>query len=208
MLTLYKSLVMSRLEYASQLWSPYLLKHMVQNGSPGSTRFYGPVPLRRYWSVPVSTGPYILGRPVKFSNSQDADNLHTIRKRRHVTRRQRPAAPSTSRPLPSVSRSVGTTTCVVDVWKPVVATKSTPQKKDKKSNKPSSPKVSPVHESDAYFTVKTYNKEKSKGSTPVTSVKISPSKFKTSILNKERLKRLYQASDFHLMSIFLPAVLN
>ena len=53
----------------------------VQNGSPGSTRFYGPVHLRRYWSVPVSTGPYILGRPVKFSNSQDADNLHTIRKR-------------------------------------------------------------------------------------------------------------------------------
>ena len=27
------------------------------------------------------TGSYILGRPVKFSNSQDADNLHTIRKR-------------------------------------------------------------------------------------------------------------------------------
>ena len=27
------------------------------------------------------TGPYILGRPVKFSHSQDADNLHTIRKR-------------------------------------------------------------------------------------------------------------------------------
>ena len=53
----------------------------VQNGSPGSTRFYGPVHLRRYWSVPVSTGPYILGRPVKFANSQDADNLHTIRKR-------------------------------------------------------------------------------------------------------------------------------
>ena len=53
----------------------------VQNGSPGSTRIYGPVHLRRYWSVPVSTGPYILGRPVKFSNSQDADNLHTIRKR-------------------------------------------------------------------------------------------------------------------------------
>ena len=26
MLTLYKSVVMSRLEYASQLWSPYLLK--------------------------------------------------------------------------------------------------------------------------------------------------------------------------------------
>ena len=28
MLTLYKSLVMSRLEYAAQLWSPYLLKHV------------------------------------------------------------------------------------------------------------------------------------------------------------------------------------
>ena len=103
-----------------------------------------------------------------------------------VTRRQRPAAPSTSRPPPSVSRSVGTTTRVVDVKKHVVATKSSPPKKDKKSNKPSSPKVSPVHEScdNAYFTVKTY-KEKSKGSPPVTSVKISPIKFKTSILNKE-----------------------
>ena len=124
MLTLFKSLVLSRLDYASQLWSPHLVKHIdqlekiqrsftkhitgmqgldysdrlvflklhslqrrrerycrVQNGSPGSTRFYGPVHLRRYWSVPVSPGPYILGRPVKFSNSQDADNLHTIRKR-------------------------------------------------------------------------------------------------------------------------------
>ena len=28
MLTLFKSLVMSRLDYASQLWSPYLLKHV------------------------------------------------------------------------------------------------------------------------------------------------------------------------------------
>ena len=28
MLTLYKSLVMARLDYASQLWSPYLLKHV------------------------------------------------------------------------------------------------------------------------------------------------------------------------------------
>ena len=66
------------------VWQCYLflLQYIrVQNGSPGSTRFYGPVHLRRYWSVPVSTGPYILGRPVKFSNSQDADNLHTIRKR-------------------------------------------------------------------------------------------------------------------------------
>ena len=48
-----------------------------------------------------------------------------------VTRRQRPAAPSSSRPLPSVSRSVGTTTRVVNVKKPVVATKSSPAKKDK-----------------------------------------------------------------------------
>ena len=75
--------------------------------------------------------------------------------------------------------------------KHVVATKSSPPKKDK----PFSPKVLPVHESDAYFTVKTY-KGKSNESTPVTSVKISPIKFKTSILNKERLKRSYQASDF------------
>ena len=28
MITLYKSLIMSRLDYASQLWSPYLLKHV------------------------------------------------------------------------------------------------------------------------------------------------------------------------------------
>ena len=28
MFTLYKSLVMSRLDYASQLWSPYLFKHI------------------------------------------------------------------------------------------------------------------------------------------------------------------------------------
>ena len=48
-----------------------------------------------------------------------------------VTRSQRPAAPSTSRPLPSISRSVGTTTRVVDVKKPVVANKSSPPKKDK-----------------------------------------------------------------------------
>ena len=29
MLTLFKSMIMSRLEYASQLWSPYLLKHVL-----------------------------------------------------------------------------------------------------------------------------------------------------------------------------------
>ena len=61
--------------------------------------------------------------------------------------------------------------------------------KNTESSKPSSPKVSPVHESDAaYFTVKTH-KGKSKESSPVTSVHISPIKF------KERLKRSYEASD-------------
>ena len=108
----------------------------------------------------------------------------------HVTRRQRPAAPSTSRLHPSVSRSVGTTTRVVDVKKPVVPTKSSPPKKNTKLNKPSSLTVS-----DAYFTVKT-DKGKGKESSPVISVQISPIKFKTSILNKERLKRSHQASDF------------
>ena len=68
--------------------------------------------------------------------------------------------------------------------------------KNTKSSQPSSPKVSPVHESDAaYFTVKTH-KGKTKENSPVTSVHISPIKFKDSILNKERLKRSYQASDF------------
>ena len=112
-----------------------------------------------------------------------------------VTRKQRPAASVTSRPVPSVSRSVGTPTRVADVQKPVAPTRSSPPKKDKTSNKPSSPKVSSVHESDAYFSVKTY-KGKSKESSPMTNVKISPIKFKESILNKERLKRSYQASDF------------
>ena len=106
-----------------------------------------------------------------------------------VTRKQRPAASVTSRPVPSVSRSVGTTTRVADV-KQVVPPKSSPPMKNTKSSKPSSPKVSPVHESDAaYFTVKTH-KGNSKESSPVTSVHISPIKF------KERLKRSYQASDF------------
>ena len=112
-----------------------------------------------------------------------------------VTRKQRPAASVTSRPVPSVSRSVATTTRVADV-KQVVPPKSSPPMKNTKASKPSSPKVSPVHESDdAYFTVKTY-KGKSKESSPMTNVKISPIKFKESILNKERLKRSYQASDF------------
>ena len=112
-----------------------------------------------------------------------------------VTRKQRPAASVTIRPVPSVSRSVGTTTRVADV-KQVVPPKSSPPMKNTKSSKPSSPKVSSVHESDAaYFTVKTH-KGKTKENSPVTSVHISPIKFKDSILNKERLKRSYQASDF------------
>ena len=105
-----------------------------------------------------------------------------------VTRKQRPAASVTSRPVPSVSRSVGTTTRVADAQKPVAPARSSPPKKDKTSNKPSSPKVSPVHESEsdsAYFTVKTH-KGKRKENSPVTSVHISPIKFKDSILNKER----------------------
>ena len=67
-----------------------------------------------------------------------------------VTRKQRLAASVTSRPVPSVSRSVGTPTRGADVQKHVSPARSSPQKKDKTSNKPSSPKVSPVHESDAY----------------------------------------------------------
>ena len=103
-------------------------------------------------------------------------------------RKQRPAASVTSKPVPSVSRSVGTTTRMADV-KQVISPKSSPPMKNTKSSKPS-PKVSPVHESDAaYFTVKTH-KGKSKESSPVTSVHISPIKF------KERLKRSYHASDF------------
>ena len=90
---------------------------------------------------------------------------------------------------------MGTPTPEADVQKPVAPTRSSPPKKGKTSNKPSSPKVSPVDESDAYFTVKTY-KGKSKESSPMTNVKTSPIKFKESILNKERLKRSYQASDF------------
>ena len=91
---------------------------------------------------------------------------------------------------------MGTTTRVADVKKIVAPAKSSSPKKDPKSSKPSSPKVCLDHESDAaYFTVKTH-KGKSKENSPVTSVHISPIKFKDSILNKEQLKRSYQASDF------------
>ena len=95
-----------------------------------------------------------------------------------VTRKQRPAASVTIRPVPSVSRSVGTTTRVADVKKNVSPAKSSSPKKDLKSSKPSSPKVCLDQESDAaYFTVKTYT-GKSKENSPVTSVHISPIKFK------------------------------
>ena len=124
-----------------------------------------------------------------------------------ATRKQRPAASVTSRPVPSVSRSVGTTTRVADV-KHGVPPKSSPPKKNTKSSKPSSKKVLPVYESDAtYFTVKTH-KGKIKENSPVTSVHISPIKFKDSILNKERLKRSYQVSDFYLILRYHPVVLN
>ena len=55
------------------------LQGRVHNGSPDGTHFYGPFPLRRHSSIPVSTGPYILGRPGNCY--RDTDNLHTIRKR-------------------------------------------------------------------------------------------------------------------------------
>ena len=79
---------------------------------------------------------------------------------------------------------------MADVKKTVAPAKSSSSKNDPKSSKPSSAKVCLDHESEAaYFTVKTH-KGKSKESSPVTSVHISPIKF------KERLKRSYQASDF------------
>ena len=108
-----------------------------------------------------------------------------------VTRKQRPAAPVNSRSVPSVSLSVGTTTRMADVKKTVAPAKSLPPKQGEKTNKPSSPKqqVEPIHESDAYFTVKTHT-GKSKERSPVTNVHISPIKF------IERLKRSYQTSDF------------
>ena len=112
-----------------------------------------------------------------------------------VTRRQRPAASVTNRPVPSVSRSVGTTTRVADVKKTAAPARSSPAKKGEKSSKPSSPKQQSVPESDAYFTIKT-NRGKVKENSPITNVRISPIKFKESMLKKERLKRSYQASDF------------
>ena len=66
-----------------------------------------------------------------------------------VTRKQHSAASVTIRPVPSVSRSVGTTTRVADVKKTVAPAKSSSPKKDSKSSKPSSPKVCLDHESDA-----------------------------------------------------------
>ena len=105
-----------------------------------------------------------------------------------VTRKQCPTASVTSRPVPSVSRTVGITTRMADVKKIVASVKSSRPKKDPKSSKPSS--LSDA----AYFTVETH-KGKSKENSPVISVHISPIKFKDSILNKERQKRSYQASD-------------
>ena len=103
-----------------------------------------------------------------------------------VKRRQRPAVSVTNRPVPSVSRSVETTTCEADVKKTVAPVKSSLPKKGETYNKPALSNQQ-VHECDTYFTIET-NKGKSKYSSSVTSVEIFPIKFKTSILNKERLK--------------------
>ena len=95
---------------------------------------------------------------------------------------KRPAASVTNRPVPSVSRSVGTTTRVADVKKTAAPARSSPAKKGEKSSKPSSPKQqsAPVPESDAYFTIKT-NRGKVKENSPITNVRISPIKFKESM---------------------------
>ena len=93
-----------------------------------------------------------------------------------VTWRQRPAAFVTSRPVLSISQSVGTTTRVVDAKKTVAPVKLSPLNKSVNSSKPSSPKqqVSPVHESDTYFTI-IRNQGKSKESSTVTLlVSLSP----------------------------------
>ena len=53
----------------------------------------------------------------------------------HVTRNQRPAMSTTNRPVPSVSRSVGTSTRVADVIKTATPVKSSPPKKGTQPNK-------------------------------------------------------------------------
>ena len=114
----------------------------------------------------------------------------------HVTRKQRPAASVIARPVPSVSRSVCTITRVADVKKTVAPAKSSPPKKDPKSSKPSSPKVCHDHESDgAYFTFKPH-KGKSKENSPVTSVHISPIKFKDSIFEQRTIEEIISSFRF------------
>ena len=96
-----------------------------------------------------------------------------------ITRKQRPAASVTIRPVPSVSRSVGTTTRVADVKKNVAPVPS-PHLRRRIQNQANllRPEVCLDQESDAaYFTVKTHT-GKSKENSPVTSVHISPIKFK------------------------------
>ena len=92
-----------------------------------------------------------------------------------VTRRQRPAVSVTSRPVLSISRSVGTTTRVVYVKNTAAPARSSPAKKGEKSSKPSLPNQhsAPVPESDAYFTIKT-NKGKVQEKFPIANVKVSP----------------------------------
>ena len=89
-----------------------------------------------------------------------------------VSQKKHPVASVTSMPVPSISRSLGTTSRMVVGNKPVVPTKSSPPK-DTNLNKPTSTKVSHVHEYDAYFTVKTYRR-KSKKSSLMTNVQTSP----------------------------------
>ena len=113
-----------------------------------------------------------------------------------VTRKQHPAASVTSRPLPSISRSVDTTTHVANI-KTVAPIKSSPPKKNPQSNKPFYPKQqdSPVHDSDAYFTVKT-NKGEIKESSPTRNVEISPIQFKTFILEQRTTEEISSGFRF------------
>ena len=66
MLALYESLVMSRLEYASQLWSPYLLKHV-----------YLIEKVQRAFTKHIS-GMYFLS----YSKRLEVLNLHSLQRRR------------------------------------------------------------------------------------------------------------------------------